>query len=51
MLHIATSRINVVFIKDFNNMIHKTNKNAKCHMEGQRPHAAVKDSMDQDIDM
>ena len=51
MLHIETSRINVVFLKDFNNVIHKTKKNDKRHMEGQRPHAAVKDSMDQDIDM
>lgn len=51
MLHITTSRINVVFIKDFNNMTHKTKKNAKCHMEGQRLHAAVKDSMDQAIGM
>lgn len=41
MLHRATSRINVAFIKNFNNTIQKTKKNAKSHMEAQRPHAAV----------
>lgn len=46
MLHKATSRINVVFIQNFNNMIQKIKKNAKSHMEAQRSHAEVKGRSD-----